>query len=1100
MTRFLGTPLSGEDFSSSSSEAFSAKVASDTQARIRIDAGGRITWGSGSAAGDVYIYRYADNVIKFVGNVSVDALFVDGIEIDTTGATLDQVLKYNGTKFAPGTNVATVETLDAIGDVVLTTPQLNDVLRYSGGTWVNDVIPEINSLDDIAGVAITNPSAYQSLSYDGTNWINSDSSVATLVTNAEATSLAVGEVVYLYGAQGDRATVKRASNSSDTTSSKTVGIVAEIIAAGGTGAVVTQGYVTGINTSAYTPGDVLWLSSTAGQYTATKPTAPNHLVFIGVVARANVGNGIVYVKAQNGYELDEIHDVAIASRVSGDFLKYDGSVWVNDQINLGTDTVGNYVSDVTAGTGVTVTHTPSEGSSPTIAIGQAVATTDSPTFAGATLDGIRIGVTAANEIDTVSGNLTIDSAGGTVTIDDNLTVAGNLTVNGTTVTVNSTVTTIDDPVLTLGGDTAPSSDDNKDRGIEFRYHNGAAPKVGFFGYDDSTGRFVMIPDATNTSEVFSGGVGDIQAGTFFGDLSGTATNITASSNTSLTSLSNLTTVGTLGSLVVSGATSDTLVRITQTGAGNAFVVEDSTNPDSSPFIIDSEGRVTIGGTPLAGRNVLVNKSITGASSGYGIVGGGTVQSDVTGTASQFLSAGNTAAAAFTLGNYAHFYAFGVTTPGAGSTITTQIGFLASSSTTGATNNRGFQSDIASGAGRYNLYMQGTANNYLAGNLGIGTTGPTSLLHVQGGALGGTAGNELIVSQIRSTNSNADKVVTKFRRVSTGSDWGSAQAKIQRTIDVTDMGYVAFGGGGYAHDVRIGSGTTDIATFVSGGVSVVGNVALTGSVVFEGATANNFETTVSVTDPTADRTITFPDATGTVAISGQDVSFNDVTVAGNLNVTGSTFGSATLDVDNFKITLNAAVTGAPTLNGEIEVNRGTSADVRIRWNESLDLWEYTNDGTNYSRIGSALITISETPPSGSYTGDLWFESDSGITFVRYDNHWIEIGASGIGVVTSDGAPANPANGQAWFNSSNQTLSVYYDGAWIQVGAATLAGSLPLSAKGDMVAGIGSGAIGTLSTVQNGYILQSNSSQATGLEWVSPNVLIADFELASIMGAY
>jgi hypothetical protein len=53
---------------------------------------------------------------------------------------------------------------------------------------------------------------------------------------------------------------------------------------------------------------------------------------------------------------------------------------------------------------------------------------------------------------------------------------------------------------------------------------------------------------------------------------------------------------------------------------------------------------------------------------------------------------------------------------------------------------------------------------------------------------------------------------------------------------------------------------------------------------------------------------------------------------------------------------------------------------------------------------------------------------------------------------------------------------------------------------MVAGIGSGAIGTLSTVQNGYILQSNSSQATGLEWVSPNVLIADFELASIMGAY
>ena len=107
-----------------------------------------------------------------------------------------------------------------------------------------------------------------------------------------------------------------------------------------------------------------------------------------------------------------------------------------------------------------------------------------------------------------------------VTIGDNLVVTGNLTVNGQTTTVNSTVTTIDDPIITLGGDTAPGSDDNKDRGIEFRYHNGSAAKVGFFGFDDSTSKFTFIPDATNNSEVFSGSAGNVAfgAGEFSGDL------------------------------------------------------------------------------------------------------------------------------------------------------------------------------------------------------------------------------------------------------------------------------------------------------------------------------------------------------------------------------------------------------------------------------------------------------------------------------------------------------------------------------------------------------------------------------------------------------
>ena len=104
----------------------------------------------------------------------------------------------------------------------------------------------------------------------------------------------------------------------------------------------------------------------------------------------------------------------------------------------------------------------------------------------------------------------------------NLTVGANLIVNGTTTTVNSTTVTIDDPIFTLGGDTAPGSDDNKDRGIEFRYHTGSGAKVGFFGFDDSAGKFTFIPDATNSSEVFSGTAGTIVA-TFEGNITGNVT-------------------------------------------------------------------------------------------------------------------------------------------------------------------------------------------------------------------------------------------------------------------------------------------------------------------------------------------------------------------------------------------------------------------------------------------------------------------------------------------------------------------------------------------------------------------------------------------------
>jgi len=118
----------------------------------------------------------------------------------------------------------------------------------------------------------------------------------------------------------------------------------------------------------------------------------------------------------------------------------------------------------------------------------------------------------------VNAKMTVAAATGNITTVGDLTVAnavvnGNLTVHGTTTTVNSTTVTVSDPIFTLGETLIVS--DAKDRGIEFNYGDTGAPLTGFFGLDESTGRFVFIPDATNTSEVFSGVWGDYQVGEIY---------------------------------------------------------------------------------------------------------------------------------------------------------------------------------------------------------------------------------------------------------------------------------------------------------------------------------------------------------------------------------------------------------------------------------------------------------------------------------------------------------------------------------------------------------------------------------------------------------
>jgi hypothetical protein len=151
-----------------------------------------------------------------------------------------------------------------------------------------------------------------------------------LVYNDTGTLLPKGAVVRITGAQGANPTVALAQATSDPLSAGTVGFVYADINNGSTGYVQTSGVIKNINTLGFTEGMLVYLSAaTAGQWTQAKPTAPNHLVVLGWLTRAHANAGSIQIRVDNGYELEELHNVSNATPTNGQILKYNGTslVW-----------------------------------------------------------------------------------------------------------------------------------------------------------------------------------------------------------------------------------------------------------------------------------------------------------------------------------------------------------------------------------------------------------------------------------------------------------------------------------------------------------------------------------------------------------------------------------------------------------------------------------------------------------------------------------------------------------------------------------------------------------------------------------------------------
>ena len=321
--------------------------------------------------------------------------------------------------------------------------------------------------------------------------------IRTYVKNTSGSAMTKGQAVYVSGADGTNVTIQLSTASTEAGSSKTLGLIAQDLANNAFGYVIENGLLVGIDTSAATAGQTVWLGNTPGSLVYNAPPAdPSNSVYLGVVARSNVNNGEILVKVQNGYELDELHDVSAASPSDGDIIQYktSSSLWTKSSIasagiaasvhthpyqpsgtyvtavngtapiTASTDTAGvvtvglsasyassvhthatssitsgNFVATLAAGTGVTVTGADANAAAKTVAIGQAVATNSNVNFANITGTGMfsvpNIG----------SGQATITPTASTVTF---------ISVTGLTIKTSAATAGVADVSVLATGDAA----------------------------------------------------------------------------------------------------------------------------------------------------------------------------------------------------------------------------------------------------------------------------------------------------------------------------------------------------------------------------------------------------------------------------------------------------------------------------------------------------------------------------------------------------------------------------------------------------------------------------------------------------------------------
>jgi hypothetical protein len=267
----------------------------------------------------------------------------------STGSTDNAIIRADGT--GGSTIQGSVPTIDDNGKILADAFEFDTTPTTTGGTGViiwdsTESAPSVGFNANVVGK------------------LGVDSHVQ--VYNQTGSTIAKRKVVRQSGSSGTRLKVDLALADGDPNSATTIGITAESISNNSSGFIITAGLLTGVNTIAFTEGDVLWLSSTSsGDITNVRPTQPAHGVRIGYCIKSSAGAGIIYVDILNGFELEELHDVLITSPADNSFLVYESSssLWKDEGPSDAKTSIGlgNVTNNAQTQAAIVPNTTPSAG-------------------------------------------------------------------------------------------------------------------------------------------------------------------------------------------------------------------------------------------------------------------------------------------------------------------------------------------------------------------------------------------------------------------------------------------------------------------------------------------------------------------------------------------------------------------------------------------------------------------------------------------------------------------------------------------------------------------------------------------------------------------